>query len=133
MKTLSATAVSGPEPWNPAPNLFNGFTIPSNVLPRMPFEIDLLGGMDRFRICQRFSTASLGTKDDSFERLVDGKSRIGPRESFVNGNAGDFFHRIVNKLEAACAALSSGIFFTPKYDFSVLLQEPAVRNNQIHP
>ncbi|XP_073302344.1 B3 domain-containing protein Os07g0563300-like isoform X1 [Primulina huaijiensis] len=85
VKTLSATVGSGPEPWNPAPNLFNGFTIPSNVQPRMPFEIDLLGGMDRFRICQRFSTASLGTKDNSFERLVDGKSRIGPRESFVNG------------------------------------------------
>ncbi|XP_073136515.1 B3 domain-containing protein Os07g0563300-like isoform X2 [Henckelia pumila] len=111
VKTLSATVGSGPEPWNPAPNLFNGFTIPSIVQPRMPSEIDLLGGMDRFRICQRLSTVSLEMKDNSFERLVDGKSRIGPIETFVN--------------EASCKEQSNssindfGLIAFPKNDSAV--------------
>ncbi|KZV37129.1 hypothetical protein F511_15049 [Dorcoceras hygrometricum] len=85
LKALNATVASDPEPWDLALNLFSGFTMPSNVQPRLPFEIGLLGGIDKLRICQRLSTASREKKDNPIEGLVNRKPGISTIDSSVNG------------------------------------------------
>lgn len=58
VKTWSAIAGSGPVPWRQAPSLFNSSSIQANVQLRMPFEIDVSGGIDRYVVCERLSIAS---------------------------------------------------------------------------
>ncbi|PIN10828.1 hypothetical protein CDL12_16575 [Handroanthus impetiginosus] len=89
VKTWNAVAGSGPVPWRQAPSLFSGSDIQSNVQPRMPFEVDVSGSIDRYRISERLSTASPEMKQErSYERLVNGKLRLGPADTLQNGNAG---------------------------------------------
>ncbi|KAI3456328.1 hypothetical protein Pfo_012991 [Paulownia fortunei] len=88
-KTWSAIAGSGPVPWRQAPSLFSGSDIQSNVQLRVPFEMDVSGGTDRYRVCERLSTASPEMKQKrSYERLVNEKLRLGPSETLQNGNTG---------------------------------------------
>ncbi|KAL0353148.1 UNVERIFIED_CONTAM: B3 domain-containing protein [Sesamum angustifolium] len=89
VKTWSAIAGSGPVPWRQAPSLFSRPDTQSNVQSRMPFEIDVSGGIDRHHICERLSNASPEMKQErSYERFVNGKLRFGPSETLQNGNAG---------------------------------------------
>ncbi|KAL0398658.1 UNVERIFIED_CONTAM: B3 domain-containing protein [Sesamum radiatum] len=89
VKTWSAIAGSGPVPWRQAPSLFSRPDTQSNVQSRMPFEIDVSGGIDRHHICERLSNASPEMKQErSYERFVNGKLRLGPSETLQNGNAG---------------------------------------------
>ncbi|KAH6773745.1 hypothetical protein C2S52_003351 [Perilla frutescens var. hirtella] len=89
VKTWSAIAGSGPVPWRQAPSLFNGSSVQANVQLRMPFEIDVSGGIDRYGVCERLSMASPEIKHErSYERLANGKLRLGPSETLQNGNMG---------------------------------------------
>ncbi|KAL0363320.1 UNVERIFIED_CONTAM: B3 domain-containing protein [Sesamum calycinum] len=89
VKTWSAIAGSGPVPWRQAPSLFSRPDTQSNVQSRMPFEIDVSGGIDRHHICERLSNASPEMKQErSYERFVNGKLRLGPSETLQNENAG---------------------------------------------
>ncbi|KAL0305811.1 UNVERIFIED_CONTAM: hypothetical protein Sradi_5998400 [Sesamum radiatum] len=89
VKTWSAIAGSGPVPWRQAPSLFSRPDTQSNVQSRMPFEIDVSGGIDRHHICERLSNASPEMKQErSYERFVNGKLRLGPSETLQNGNSG---------------------------------------------
>ncbi|KAK6149854.1 hypothetical protein DH2020_017379 [Rehmannia glutinosa] len=89
VKTWSSIAGSGPVPWRQAASLFNSSDIQSNAHLRMPFEIDVSGGIDRYRVCDRLSTAPPEMKQEhSYERLIAGKLRLGPSETLQNGNTG---------------------------------------------
>ncbi|KAK6124420.1 hypothetical protein DH2020_041840 [Rehmannia glutinosa] len=47
------------------------------------------GGIDRYRVCDRLSTAPPEMKQEhSYERLIAGKLRLGPSETLQNGNTG---------------------------------------------
>ncbi|KAL2495157.1 B3 domain-containing transcription repressor VAL1 [Forsythia ovata] len=88
MKRWSLIAGSGPVPWRRAPSLFNGSGIQSELQPGMPFEVDVAGGIDRFRNSERFSLSSLEKKQESsFERFIDGKLSFGPSEMLEDGIA----------------------------------------------
>ncbi|KAL7088850.1 hypothetical protein ACP275_13G153600 [Erythranthe tilingii] len=88
-KSWSPIVGSGPVPWRQAPSLFNGLDVPCNMQLRMPVEADVSSGIDRYRICERLSTASPEMKQGcSFERLVNGNMRHGPFEKPQNGNTG---------------------------------------------
>ncbi|KAL3851277.1 hypothetical protein ACJIZ3_013159 [Penstemon smallii] len=110
VKSWSAIAGSGPVPWRQAPNLFNGSNLQSQVHQRVPFEIGVSGGNDRFRFCGRLSTASPEMKQESsYERLVNEKLRHGPFERISSfetlqyGNAGvnrkEHLHPSVNDFQ----------------------------------
>ncbi|KAL7098809.1 hypothetical protein ACP275_09G042100 [Erythranthe tilingii] len=76
--------------WLRSSTMFNGSDVPSNVKLRMPVEADVSSGIDRYRICERLSTASPEMKQGcSFERLVNGNMRHGPFEKPQNGNTGN--------------------------------------------
>lgn len=92
VKTWGAIAGSGPVPWRRAPSLFNSSSIQANVQLRMPFEIDVSGGIDRHGVCEGLSVASPEIKQESSHyRLANGKLRFGPCETLQNGNMGNFF------------------------------------------
>ncbi|CAI9783853.1 unnamed protein product [Fraxinus pennsylvanica] len=85
MKRWSLIAGSGPVPWRKAPSFFNGSGVQSELQPGMPFEVDVVGGIDRFRISDRFSIFSLEKKqENSFDRLIDRKLIVGPSETLEN-------------------------------------------------
>lgn len=92
VKTWSAIAGSGPVPWRQAPSLFNSSSTQANVQLRMPFEIDVSGGIDRYGVCEGSSIASPEIKQESsYYRLANGKLRFGPCETLQNGIMGKFF------------------------------------------
>ncbi|XP_057764633.1 B3 domain-containing protein Os07g0563300-like isoform X2 [Salvia miltiorrhiza] len=89
MKTWNAIAGSGPVPWRQAPSLFNGSSIQANDQLKVPFEVDVSGGIDRYGLCERLSMASPEIKQErSYERLANGKLRLGLPETLQNGNIG---------------------------------------------
>ena len=93
VKTWSSIAGSGPVPWRQAPSLFNASNAQSELHPRMPFEVEMPGGMDRFLVNDRLSAPSLDKrrKEDSSERLMNGGLKIGPSEILENGTTGIYF------------------------------------------
>lgn len=57
----------------------------------VPFEIDELGSMDRYGVCEKLSMASPERKQErSYERAVNGRWRLGLSETLQNGNMGNF-------------------------------------------
>ncbi|KAG8385620.1 hypothetical protein BUALT_Bualt03G0064000 [Buddleja alternifolia] len=145
VKTWSAIAGSGPVPWRQAPSLFNSSSIQSDVQPKMPFEIDVSGGVNRFCSCERLSTASPETKQErSYERLGNGKLGRVPTESIQNGNAGlkrkeqphisvtDFqqlFPKNESSSNLSVATASSSKMETDTTQLSaILIQAPAISN-----
>lgn len=93
VKNWSSIAGSGPVPWRQAPSLFNASNAQSELHPRMPFEVEMPGGMDRFLVNDRLSVPSLDKrrKEDSSERLMNGGLKIGPLEILENGTTGIYF------------------------------------------
>lgn len=94
VKSWSAIAGSGPVPWRQAPSLFNSSSIQASVQLRMPmpFETDVSGGIDRCSLYERLSMTSPEKKlEQSYERLANGKLRLGPSGTLHNGSIGNFF------------------------------------------
>ncbi|XP_022848219.1 B3 domain-containing transcription repressor VAL2-like isoform X3 [Olea europaea var. sylvestris] len=79
-------AGSGPLPWRKAPSFFNDSGFQFELQPGMPVEVDVVHGIDRFGISERFSISSLEKKQENFfERLIDGKPIVGPSETLEDG------------------------------------------------
>lgn len=88
IKSWSRIAGSGPVPWRQAPSLFNSSSIQANVQLRMP---DVFGGIERYSLHERLSMASPENKQERpYERLANGKLRLGLSETIQNGNIGNF-------------------------------------------
>lgn len=86
-------AGSGPLPWRKAPSFFNDSGFQFELQPGMPVEVDVVHGIDRFGISERFSISSLEKKQENFfERLIDGKPIVGPSETLEDGISGDYLH-----------------------------------------
>lgn len=85
VKNWSSIAASGPVPWRQAPSLFN-----SEMHPKMPFELDIPGGIDRLLASERLSATSLDKKknEDSSERLINGSLKTGASQIFEKGIPG---------------------------------------------
>ncbi|XP_073028626.1 B3 domain-containing protein Os07g0563300-like isoform X2 [Primulina eburnea] len=87
VKTLGSIVGSGPVPWRIAPSLFKESNIQSEAQTRMPFEIDVLGGINLFGTSERLPTASPEKKRElPDERCFNGKLIVGPFDTFQNGH-----------------------------------------------
>lgn len=54
---------------------------------------DVLGGIDRYNLHERLSMASPENKQERpYERLANGKLRLGLSETIQNGNIGNFVY-----------------------------------------
>ncbi|KAK2977126.1 hypothetical protein RJ640_017650 [Escallonia rubra] len=88
VKNWNPIAGSGPVPWRQAPSLFNASSAQSELHPKMPFEVEIPGGIDRLLASERLSASSLDKKkkEDSSERLVNGSLK-GTPATVENGTA----------------------------------------------
>ncbi|CAK9164719.1 unnamed protein product, partial [Ilex paraguariensis] len=89
VKNWNPLAGSGPLPWRQAPSLFNGSTTQSELQPRMPFEVEISGGIDKLRISEHLSASwENKKKEESHGRLLNGSLKSGVPEIPENGNTG---------------------------------------------
>ncbi|KZV51983.1 hypothetical protein F511_08593 [Dorcoceras hygrometricum] len=86
--TSSSFVGSGPVPWRIAPSLFKESNIQSDAHTKIPFEIDVSGGIDLFGTSERLLAGSPEKKQEfSDERCFNGKFRVGPFDALQNGHA----------------------------------------------
>lgn len=90
VKNWNPIAGSGPVPWRQAPGLFHASTAQLELPHRMPFEVEIPGGIDRLISGELFNASSLDKKkkEDASERLMNGSLKIGASEILGSGTTG---------------------------------------------
>ncbi|KAL5579326.1 hypothetical protein UlMin_011768 [Ulmus minor] len=88
VKGWSQLAGSGPVPWRQAPSLF-GSIPPSELHPRMQYEVDNSTAVNKLNVGERISVSPLERKKLEFsERPQNGCLEVSARDILENGTAG---------------------------------------------